>query len=322
MNVGLISHLEHLWEEPGVARMLESMAEFSRLILMDRRGTGLSDPIADGLPVEEELEDITAVLDVVGSEKAALFGHTASGPFMTFYAARHPERVRALVLYAATAVTKADEEAPWAISSEERWERLDRMTENWGTGNNLDFMGPIAAHDPRVREWFGRLERLAASPGAMRTLTANLERTDPRPVMPEVRVPTLVMHRKDDGMMDPRHSLLYAERVPGAKYVELAGGGDDDLPRRHRAGRRRARGVPHRHPPRHRAAAPAPHRPLHRHLRRHRRARRSSGTRAGATCSPRTTRSCGASSTARTGARSRRRATASSPCSTGRRAGR
>jgi class 3 adenylate cyclase len=223
MNVGIISHLEHLWEEPGVARMLESIASFARLILMDRRGTGLSDPIVDGLPVEEELEDITAVLDAVGSDEAALFGHTASGPFMAFYAARHPERVSALVLYAATAVPTADEEAPWALSSEERWERLDRMTENWGTGNNLEFMGPIAAKDPRVHEWFGRLERLAASPGAMRTLTANLERADPRPIMPEIRVPTLVMHRKGDQMMDPRHSLLYAERIPGAKYVELAG---------------------------------------------------------------------------------------------------
>ncbi|HEV3001249.1 MAG TPA: adenylate/guanylate cyclase domain-containing protein [Solirubrobacteraceae bacterium] len=223
MNVGLISHLEHLWEEPGVVRMFDRMAEFARLILMDRRGTGLSDPIVGDLPVEEELEDLTAVLDAAGSERAALFGHTASGPFVTHYAAEHPERVGALVLYAATAVPLADDEAPWALTTQERNERLDAVTDAWGTGLNLQFMGPIASADPRVREWFGRLERLAASPGSMRKLSSNLERSDPRPVMPRVRVPTLVLHRKHDTMMDPRHSLVYAERIPGARYVELPG---------------------------------------------------------------------------------------------------
>ena len=223
MNVGLISHLEHLWEEPGVARMFDAIAEYARLILMDRRGTGLSDPAGD-LPIEEELDDITAVLDAAGSERAALFGHTASGPFIAHYAARRPERVGALILYAATAVPVADEDAPWALSAEDRWARLEEMTANWGSGTNLQFLGPIASQDPRVRDWFGRLERLAASPGAMRTLTRNLERyADPRPIMPLIRVPTLVLHRKDDGMMDPRHSLMWAERVPGARYVELPG---------------------------------------------------------------------------------------------------
>jgi class 3 adenylate cyclase len=223
MNVGLISHLEHLWEEPGVVRMFDRLAEFSRLILMDRRGTGLSDPITGELPVEEELADLTAVLDAAGSERAALFGHTASGPFVAHYAARHPERVRALVLYAATAVPVGDEDAPWALTPAQREERLDVMTENWGMGLNLEYMGPIASRDPRVREWFGRLERLAAGPGAIRTLTRNLGQADPRPVMDQIRVPTLVLHRKNDAMMDPRHSLLWAERVAGAKYVELPG---------------------------------------------------------------------------------------------------
>ena len=235
LNVGLISHLEHLWEEPGVVRMLDNLASFARLIILDRRGSGLSDPLVGELPVEDELHDITAVLDAVGSEKAAIFGHTGSGPFATYYAARHPERVRALILYAATAVPLADEEAPWAVTAEDREARLDAMTEQWGSGTNLELMGPIARADPRVRDWFGRLERLSASPGSMRMLTENLARTDPRPVMPEIRVPTLILHRKDDRFMDPRHSLIYAERVPGAKYVELPGEetmiflGDTDL---------------------------------------------------------------------------------------------
>ncbi|HEV2812890.1 MAG TPA: adenylate/guanylate cyclase domain-containing protein [Solirubrobacteraceae bacterium] len=223
LNVGIISHLEHLWEEPGVVRLFDRLAEFSRLIIMDRRGTGLSDPITGDLPIEEELADLTAVLDAAGSERAALYGHTASGPFVAYYAARHPERVSALILYAATAVPVADEEAPWALGLEERRERLSLMTDQGGQGINLEAMGPIAATDPRVREWFGRLERLAASPGGMRMLSENLARADPRPIMPHIQVPTLVLHRKGDGLMDVRHSLLWAERVPGARYVELAG---------------------------------------------------------------------------------------------------
>lgn len=223
LNVGLVSHLEHLWEEPGVVRLFDRLAEFSRLILMDRRGSGLSDPLLGELAIEDELPDLTAVLDAAGAERPALFGHTASGPFVTHYAVRHPDRVRALILYAATAVPVADEEAPWALPLEERRRRLEEMTDNWGTGTNLQFMGPIASADPRVRQWFGRLERLAASPGGMKRLSLNLEAADPRRLMPLVRVPTLVLHRKGDGMMDPRHSLLYAERVPGARYVELPG---------------------------------------------------------------------------------------------------
>jgi class 3 adenylate cyclase/alpha-beta hydrolase superfamily lysophospholipase len=223
LNVGLISHLEHLWEEPGVVRLFDRLAEFTRVILMDRRGTGLSDPLTGALPIEEELGDLTAVLDAAGAERAVLFGHTGSGPFVAHYAARHPERVRALVLYAATAVAVADEEAPWAMTLEERQERLTRMTESWGSGTNLDLMGPIASADPRVRQWFGRLERLAASPGGMKLLSANLARSDPRPIMGDIRVPTLVLHRKGDRFMDQRHSLLWAERIPGARYVELPG---------------------------------------------------------------------------------------------------
>jgi class 3 adenylate cyclase len=223
LNVGIISHLDHLWEEPGVARLFDRLAEFSRLIIMDRRGTGLSDPLGGPLPIQEELADVTAVLDAVGSEKTALYAHTASGPLAAWYAVRHPERVTALILFAATAVPTADEEAPWAVTREEREERMAVIADTWGTGTNLELMGPAAASDPRIRQWFGRLERLAVSPGGMRLLTQNLATSDPRPIMPEIRVPTLVMHRKDDQMMDPRHALIWAERVPGAKYVELPG---------------------------------------------------------------------------------------------------
>ena len=227
-NVGLISHLEVLWEEPGVARTLDRLGSFTRVILMDRRGTGLSDPISGEVPIEEEIEDITAVLDAAGSERATLYGYTASAPYILRYAATHPERVRAVILYAPMAVANADDEAPFALTPEEREQNLETMSERWGQGANADLMGPRARADPRVRQWFARLERLGASPGVMRLLQQNFAKSDPRDVLDRIRVPTLLLHRTNDPMINIGHSRLLARRIPGAKLVELEG--DETLP--------------------------------------------------------------------------------------------
>jgi class 3 adenylate cyclase len=225
---GLMSHVEHLWEEPGVVRMFDRFAAFSRLILMDRRGAGLSDPLSGELSLEDEIDDITAVLDAAGSERAALYGYTASGPFALHYAASRPERVRALVLYGAMAHAIRDDDMPWLPSIEERREWRAQLTAAWGTGSNLAVMAPSAADDERLRTWMGRMERLGASPGALQGLATNLERTDVRPLLASIRVPTLILHRTGDQMIDVRHSRYLAERIPGARYVELPG--EDNLP--------------------------------------------------------------------------------------------
>ena len=221
-----ISHVEQVWEDPGLARFFTRLTSFARLIIMDRRGTGLSD---DG-PLDPELElgDITAVLDAVGSERTALMSYTAGGPLAALYAARVPERVSRLALYGCMLHAIGDEDLPWAQSREERDRRFEAMLAQWGQGSNLDALAPSCAGDPQMREWLARLERLSASPGRMRRLVTAAAELDVRPVLPTITVPTLVVHRTGDIFMDVRHSREYARRIPGARLAELPG--TDSLP--------------------------------------------------------------------------------------------
>ncbi len=221
-----INHVEHVWEDPGLARFFNRLAGFARLIVMDRRGSGLSD---DGeLTVEAEVGDLEAVLDAAGSERAALFSYAAGGPLAAIFAARHPQRVSALVLYACMLRAVRDDDLPWLPDAAERDARFDAIAARWGTGMNLDVLAPSAAGDEGLLAWFARLERLAASPGRMRRLVAAFAAFDPRPELAAIGVPTLVVHRTDDAFMDVRHSREYARRIPGARLVELPGA--DSLP--------------------------------------------------------------------------------------------
>jgi class 3 adenylate cyclase len=225
---GMISHIEHLWEEPSIARLLQRQAEFSRFILMDRRGTGLSDPLTGQVPLADEIEDLTAVLDAVGSERAALHAYSSAAPFAIQFAATHPERTRALILYAGFARSTRADDLPWLDTSEERDARVRQLLEHWGEGTNIDVWAPSAADDDRLRVWLARLERLSASPGGMAVLARALGDVDVRDQLGTLRVPTLVLHRRGDRLIDPRHATYLADRIPGAKLVWLDG--DDSLP--------------------------------------------------------------------------------------------
>ena len=225
---GLISHLETLWDEPGLARLFERLGEFARLILMDRRGTGMSDPLDGPLALVDEVADVDAVLDAVGSQSAALLGYTAGGPYVIQYASVRPERVRALVLYACFARTTRADDMPWADTAEEREERVGLVFDHWGEGSNAALLAPSSVGDPRLQTWFARLERLAGAPGQMRTLSRMIGEVDVRHLLPELRVPTLVLHRTGDLLIDPQHSRYIAARIPGARLVELEG--EDSLP--------------------------------------------------------------------------------------------
>jgi len=221
-----INHVEHVWEDPGLARFLNRLAGFARLIVMDRRGSGLSD---DGeLTIEAELDDMHAVLDAAGSERAALFSYTAGGPLAATFAARFPERVSALVLYGCMLRAVRDDDLPWLADAAERDARFEALLESWGEGVNIATLAPSAIGDEGLRAWFARMERLAASPGRMRRLVAASAAFDPRPELPAIAVPTLVLHRTGDAFMDVRHSREYARRIPGARLVELPG--VDSLP--------------------------------------------------------------------------------------------
>jgi len=217
-----LQQVEHLWAEPRVAAFFERLARFSRLILFDRRGTGLSDPIA-GSTLEDQMEDLTAVMDAVGSEQAALFAQSEGATMAALYAATHPERTRALVLYAGMARMTAAPGYEWPGDEAERDARIAEIVDAWGTGARIDVIAPSAAGDERLRRWFAQLERLASSPGTLRGLFQVAGGTDVRDVLPAIVAPTLVLHRRDDTTIDVRHSHYLAEHIPNARYVELEG---------------------------------------------------------------------------------------------------
>lgn len=227
---GVVSHIEVILEEPGIVRWWERIGSFARVVLVDRRGLGLSDRECDGLTLAEEVADVEAVLDALGIDRAVVQGYAAGGPLAIEFAARRPERTLALVLYAAMSIVERTDgdDLPWLQDREERQARIAALAEVWGTGSNLEQLAPSAADDPRMRDWLGRLERHSATPRGFLTLADNMARADVRARLPELSVPTLILHRSGDRMIDVGHSRLLAERIPGAKLVELPG--SDNLP--------------------------------------------------------------------------------------------
>jgi class 3 adenylate cyclase len=220
---GMLSNVETLWEEPGLARAFDRIAAFGRLILMDRRGVGMSDRLDRHPTFDEDVADIDAVLDAAGSTSAAIFGTTTGTPAVVRYASARPERTRALVLYGTIAGAVRTDELPWLDTAEERRLRMAPVLENWGQGVNADLIAVSVAGDPGVRAWFARLERTAMSPGMMRRVWEELGGVDITGLLGQVRVPTLVLHRVDDVMIDVRHARYVAGRIPGARLVELPG---------------------------------------------------------------------------------------------------
>ncbi len=222
---GWISHIEHLWEEPRVARFLRGLASFSRLILFDKRGTGMSDPVSlDRLPtLEERMDDVQAVLDAVGSERAALFGTSEAGALNLLYAATHPERVSALVLLNSYARLAWSPDYPCGIPPECAHALLKMVREGWGKGVAFEALVASQADNASMRSWWARYQRLAASPGAAVTLLRSAYDTDARAVLPAITVPVLVLHRAGDPFTGPEHGRYLAEHTRGAKYVELSG---------------------------------------------------------------------------------------------------
>lgn len=225
---GMLSHVDVVLEEPGFARFFDRLSSFSRLVVFDRRGTGISDPLPDGFTLEQDATDLAAVLDAAGSERAAIFGYTGGAALAAQFAAMHPERCRALLFYAPIIRTMAAPGYEWAQRPEDRRGRFDVQASGWGSGNVLDVVAESRAGDERMRAWLGRLERASLSPAALRRMLSYQETVDARAVLADINVPTLTLHRTEDPVIDLRHSLYVAEHVPGAKLVELAG--RDHLP--------------------------------------------------------------------------------------------
>jgi class 3 adenylate cyclase len=216
-----ISQVEAYWEEPSVARYFERLASFSRLIMFDRRGTGLSDPVAGAPTLEEQMDDVVAVMDAVGSRTAAVFAWVEGGAMAALFAATHPERTRALVLYEGLPRMSWAPDYDWPPRRDEREARIRQIP--WGEGGRILPLAQSAASNPRLVAWFGRLERLAASPGTAAKLEMMNAEVDVRAVLPSISVPTLVLHRAEEHFIDIRHSRYLADHIPGARYVELPG---------------------------------------------------------------------------------------------------
>jgi class 3 adenylate cyclase/pimeloyl-ACP methyl ester carboxylesterase len=227
---GWISQVEQLWDAPALRRFFERLAVFGRLILFDRRGSGLSDSVGEAYTLEQEAHDALAVLNAADSERAALFTYGLGGPVGALLAAEHPERVGALIMYASIARTSWAPDYDWAMTVEERAQWTEHTVASWGEteGPVLAVLAPSMTDDPALAAWFARLQRLAASPSAARTLLNAAADLDVRDTLPRVRVPTLVMHRSQDDAWDPRHSRYLAQHIAGARYVELPG--VDSLP--------------------------------------------------------------------------------------------
>jgi class 3 adenylate cyclase len=223
---GIWSNLDVMWEWPAWARYLQRLASFSRLILFDMRGIGLSDRGREPPMLERQMDDISAVMHAVGSESAAIFGGARGATVTSLFAATHPERARALVLYAPIARSRSAPDWPFGRTDAEQREFFDRFTSEMGTGENLDLQGP--SHDAALKSWWARFERLGASPGAWRELQEVLGSTDIRGVLPHVRASTLVLHRRGDRVVKVEQGRAVAEAIPGARFVELDG--DDHIP--------------------------------------------------------------------------------------------
>lgn len=223
--MGWVSHLEYFWEEPSFARFLTRLASFSRLILFDKRGTGLSDrvPNAELPTLEQRMDDVRAVMEAVGSERAALIGVSEGGPMCSLFAATYPEKTIALVMIGTYAKRIYDEDYPWAPTAEERQRFYDLMRKEWGGPVGIDERAPSVADDPHFREWWATYLRMGASPGAALALTKMNAEIDVRHVLPSIRVPTLVIHREGDLCLKAEEGRFVASSIPGSKYIELPG---------------------------------------------------------------------------------------------------
>ena len=220
---GWVSNVELLWEGPKAARFLRRLASFSRLILFDKRGTGLSDRVSnDRLPtLEERMDDVRAVLDAVGSERAALLGHSEGGSMSMLFAATSPERVSALVLVGVFAKRIRSDDYPWAPAPEDRAAAIESVGKDWLNDSELEYYAP--SEDAAFREHLRRFFRQSASPGAARALLTKNSEIDTRAVLPSITVPTIVIHRTDDRDVSVDEGRWIADRIPGARFVELPG---------------------------------------------------------------------------------------------------
>jgi class 3 adenylate cyclase/alpha-beta hydrolase superfamily lysophospholipase len=217
---GFVSHIENYWDHPDLARWLLRLSSFARVAIFDKRGTGLSDRVAEAPSLDQRMDDARAVMDAAGMERAALLGISEGGPLATLFAATYPQRCQALVLYGTFA------RSSW-ITPEGLQAFLEYIGKAWGTGRSLRMWAPSHRDDPALKQWWGRFERLGASPAAALAVVRMISQIDINDILSSVHVPTLVIHCTDDSLISVEHARFLVEHIPGARLLELPG--DDHL---------------------------------------------------------------------------------------------
>ncbi len=225
---GWLSNLDTFWEEPSVARFFERLGSFSRVVLFDKRGTGLSDRVTESPTLEERMDDVRAVLDTIGSKRAALLGYSEGGPMCTLFSVTYPARTEALIMIGSYPRALSTEGYPAGRSLETQAEFNRSVEEGWGGPVRLEFRAPSRSNDPRFRNWWAKFLRTSASPSTALALNRMNAEIDIRHVLASVRVPTLLLHAKGDKTVNVEASRYMAARIPNAELVEFDS--DDHLP--------------------------------------------------------------------------------------------
>lgn len=221
--MGWVSNIEYYWQEPLMNRFLRKLSSFSRLIVFDKRGTGLSDKVAELPTLEQRMDDVRAVMDAAGSEKAALFGVSEGGPMSALFAATYPERTKALILYGSYAKRQWSPDYPWAPTPEQREVFYNAIRTGWGGVVDLETLAPSMMKNERFKKWWSAYLRHSASPADALALAKMNTQIDITHILPAIHVPTLIMHRTHDLDISVEGSRFMAGRIPNAKYVELPG---------------------------------------------------------------------------------------------------
>jgi class 3 adenylate cyclase/pimeloyl-ACP methyl ester carboxylesterase len=219
------SHVDCNWMEPSLARFIRRLASFSRLILYDNRGVGLSDPIPGSAAptMDEQVDDIRAILDETGCQRAVLMGNMAGcGPALVF-AATHPGRVESLILLSGYARLRAGAGYPQGLDQAYIDQVFDAILATWGSGADLDLVAPAVAADDNFRRWYAQVQRMSASPATAVAMARQWYEVDVRSVLPAIKVPTLVMARAGNVIFPVHHTRYLADHIAGAKYIELPG---------------------------------------------------------------------------------------------------
>jgi DNA-binding SARP family transcriptional activator/pimeloyl-ACP methyl ester carboxylesterase len=221
---GLMSHVELAWEDPGTVAFYTRLAEIGRLIMFDKRDTGLSDRSPGDSPLEQRIQDVQAVMHAASSERAIVFGYSEGAPMAILFAATYPEKVSALILGSAFARWFPAPDYPCGPGAERVYASMEDIGKHrWGQGDTIQWFLPSRADSPRARQAMGRFERMAISPSTFLRMARLIRQIDVRAALPAIRVPTLVIQRTGDRINPPFYGRYIAEHIPGARYFEQPG---------------------------------------------------------------------------------------------------